>query len=200
MRYRVLERKDVEDVVDIHRDAFKGFFLTSLGRGFLRLYYTSCIASEESIAIGVWNEKDQMVGFSVGSQLSKGFHKRMIKRNLLSFVWMGTILFFKNPKNIKRLLNNLGKNAGPEDTGEYAELLSIGVRPETKGKGYGKYCLECFEEELSKTDAKEVALTTDFHDNDGVIQFYKSKGYKIFYKFVAYPDREMLKMKKNLKE
>lgn len=39
--------KDVRDIVSIHIDAFKDFFLTSLGRDFLSFYYSCLRATKE---------------------------------------------------------------------------------------------------------------------------------------------------------
>ena len=150
---------------EIHLITFKDFFLTSLGEGFLSTYYKSCIKSDESIVICAIDENEKLIGFSVGCLYSKGFHKRLIKQNLVAFMVQALIILFSKPKAIIRLLNNLGKNADKNDNGNYAELLSIGVLPDYNGQGIGKELIKRFEEEAMNKGCSEMALTTDFDQN-----------------------------------
>ena len=58
--------------------------------------------------------------------------------------------------------------------------------------------LEEFEKKLIFHNVSKIALTTDFNDNDSVIKFYNKCGYDVYYDFIAYPNRHMYKMIKNL--
>lgn len=199
MKYRVVKISESKKIAAIHLESFKDFFLSSLGERFLNTYYKSCLKSVESIAICAIDENENLVGFSIGCQRAKGFHKRLIRQNLTAFALQGIIILFSNPKAIIRLGNNLGKNSDEKDDGNYAELLSIGVLPKHNGQGVGKELIKRFEEEAIIGGCAEIALTTDFNKNDKVLEFYKSAGYKIYYEFITYPDRKMYKLKKNLK-
>ena len=77
-------------------------------------------------------------------------------------------------------------------------MLSIGVLIEKKGLGIGKGLLFEFEQIINKENIKRVSLTTDFNSNDGVLKFYKSMGYDVYYEFVTYPNRKMFKLIKKL--
>ncbi len=169
-----------------------------MGERFLYIYYKSCIESNESISICAIDENENLVGFSVGCIQSKGFHKRLIKENLLDFIFQGIIILFSNPKAIIRLFNNLGKKINKEDNGDYVELLSIGVLPGITGQGIGKELMKNFEEEAKMRNAKEIALTTDLINNNKVLEFYFKNGYSIYYDFIAYPNRKMYKLIKKL--
>ncbi|HCE55009.1 MAG TPA: GNAT family N-acetyltransferase [Lutibacter sp.] len=199
MRFRTVKIAESKTLADIHKESFKDFFLTSLGAHFLDTYYKSCIKSNESVAICAIDENEKMVGFSVGCLHSKGFHKRLIKQNLGTFMLQGIIILFSKPKAIIRLVNNLGKNTDKNDNGNYAELLSIGVLPAYNGQGIGKELIKRFEDEAMNKGCSEMALTTDFDKNSKVLEFYKSTGYEIYYEFITYPERKMYKLKKNLK-
>ena len=50
MEIRKATANDVDIIVEIHTDAFKGFFLTSLGPKFLRFYY-GCFVKELTIKL-----------------------------------------------------------------------------------------------------------------------------------------------------
>lgn len=199
MKFRTVKISESKALSEIHIKSFKDFFLTSLGGRFLNTYYKSCIKSNESIAICAINENENIIGFSVGCVHSKGFHKRLIKQNLLVFMLQGIIILFSKPKAIIRLVNNLGKNTDENDNGNYAELLSIGVLPKYNGQGIGKELIKRFEEEAINKGCTEMALTTDFNKNNKVLDFYKSTGYEIYCEFITYPHRKMYKLKKSLK-
>jgi glycosyltransferase involved in cell wall biosynthesis len=51
MNIRKATTNDVDTIVKIHCDAFKGFFLTSLGSQFLKFYYSCFIKSSESVTM-----------------------------------------------------------------------------------------------------------------------------------------------------
>ena len=199
MKYRTVKTSESKELATLHLESFKDFFLTSLGTRFFTTYSTSCLKSDESIAICATDDNGKLIGFSVGCQRSKGFHKRLIRQNLTAFVLQGIIILFSNPKAIIRLGNNLGKNSDKRDDGNYAELLSIGVLPNYNGQGIGKELIRKFEEDAVNKGCAEMALTTDFNENNKVLEFYKSTGYKIYYEFTTYPNRRMYKLKKNIK-
>jgi ribosomal protein S18 acetylase RimI-like enzyme len=199
MKCRIVKLTESQELAKLHLKSFKDFFLSSLGEGFLNTYYKSCLKSKESIAICATDANDNLIGFSIGCMYSKGFHKRLIKQNLLAFMLQGVIILCSNPKAIIRLGNNLGKNSDEKDDGNYAELLSIGVLPNYNGQGIGKELIKKFEEEAVNKGCSELALTTDFNENKKVLEFYKSTGYQVYYEFVTYPNRKMYKLKKNLK-
>lgn len=198
MEYRIAKSTDCQSLAKIHLQAFDGFFLTSLGNSFLRTYYQACIESNESINVCAVNEFDDIIGFSIGCVLSKGFHKRLLIQNFPKFFIQGIIILLSRPNALSRLVNNLEKNDFTDDNGNYAELLSIGVLPNYNGQGIGKELIKRFEEEAINKGCKEMALTTDFNKNSNVLEFYKSVGYEIYYEFLTYPDRKMYKLKKNL--
>lgn len=199
MQYRNIQIEESEKLVKIHLESFKGFFLSSLGERFLNVYYKSCLKSSESIAICAVDENENLIGLSVGCKYSKGFHKRLIKQNIMSFMIQGIVILVSNPKAIIRLTNNLGKNADKNDDGNYAELLSIGVLPNYNGQGIGKELIKKFEEEAIIRGCTDLALTTDFDENNKVLAFYKSIGYTIYNEFITYPNRKMYKLIKKLK-
>lgn len=192
-------RKDeIDALVVIHTSAFPEFFLTQLGRRFLRLYYSSVLSHPEGILLGYY-EEDRLTGFCAATINSNGFNKRLIKFHFFAFVIETFILLLTNIKALKRLYLNLSKSdSANTDKGEYAELLSIGVDREHQGKGVGKQLLMALEEEVKQRGGRKLSLTTDCHNNKQAVSFYRSMGYRVFYDFMAYPDREMYRLIKTL--
>ncbi|WP_455962602.1 GNAT family N-acetyltransferase [Bacteroides bouchesdurhonensis] len=190
--------KDVRDIVSIHIDAFKDFFLTSLGRDFLSFYYSCFIKSNEGVVM-LAKEGESVLGFSAATSICKGFNSRLIKQNFFAFVCLSIRLLFTNSKALLRLVKNLTKKSGiVEDDEDYAELYSIGVLSQGQGKGVGKKLLKETENAISRLNGGKISLTTDYYNNEKTIAFYKKMGYAVLYEFVTYPNRKMYRMIKNL--
>lgn len=138
---QIATEKDVNDIVNIHNKAFPDFFLTTLGSGFLRLYYKCMCRSKEALALCAV-DGGEVVGFSATALKSAGFNTRLIKNNKLMFMGETCKLLFTRPKALIRLAKNMTKSAdGFEDDGNYAELYSIGVSPTCQGQGVGSRLL-----------------------------------------------------------
>ena len=63
MHTRKSSLQDIDKIVKIHKDAFEGFFLTSLGTDFLKFYYSSFIKNHETVGL-VAIDDDMVVGLS----------------------------------------------------------------------------------------------------------------------------------------
>ena len=200
MKYstQIIKLSDLNEIVEIHMKAFRDFFLTNLGRSFLKTYYKSSILNDDFIGICAINENKEIAGFAIGTVLSKGYHKKLIRQNLFPFIKQVIIIAFKNPFSIVRLYKNLNKTHTSIDDGNYCELLSIGVSGEYKGQGIGKLLIERFETEASAKGCEKVTLTTDYYENDDVVNFYQKRGYMVFYDFFTYPERKMYKLIKEI--
>lgn len=190
---------DVETIVKIHEQAFPDFFLTTLGKRFLCLYYKCMCDCDDSVTLCA-EEDGEVKGFATSSYYSHGFNTMLIKNNLFKFGIMGVELMFTKPQAVLRLVKNLDKKAEGnvvEDNGEYAELYSIAVKPGDQGSGIGKKLLIATEEFVAKHNSK-ISLTTDYYNNEKTIGFYHSLGYLDYYEFMTYPDRRMWRMIKSL--
>lgn len=198
MYYRDANLSDCDSIVEIHLQSFNNFFLTSLGKRFLRTFYKSCIKSNETVSVVCYDESDEMLGFAMGSTKAEGFYKRLLLNNIPAFSLEAIRLLFTKPGALVRLTYNLTKSGESESDIDHAELLSIATLPEAKGQGIGKQLIEAFESRLRERGSNLVSLTTDYYDNDSVVGFYIKSGYTIENDFVAYPERRMYRMIKHL--
>ena len=190
---------DVDGIVAIHKQAFKDFFLTSLGEKFLKLYYTSFIRSKNGVVCCAVR-RDKIVGFSAASYVSKGFNTSLIKQNLIKFGIETIRLLFIKPGALVRLVRNLNKESSDtaiNDNGHYAELYSIAVSPLCQGEGVGKFLLKMTENDVANHNV-QISLTTDYYNNDKTIAFYRALGYENYYELITYPNRKMWRMIKKL--
>ena len=198
MRIHPANETDYSQMTVVHARAFPGYFLTSLGKDFLSTYYKAVLRSEKAIAVCAVDEFENIIGFASGSIESSNFHRNLFNSNRLSFLLAVVKSALGKPSVFYRLAMNLEKNANHNDDNDYAELLSIAVLPEYKGNGIGKRLLENFEVEVKRRGGKKLALTTDYENNEAVVNFYQKCGYSVFYNFITYPNRRMFKMIKAL--
>ncbi len=189
--------KNIDRLIRVHESAFQNFFLTELGPKFLRLYYKSVLKSHDGILLGTF-ENDKLIGFCAACFRSAGFNKSLIKSNLLKFGLISCKLLITKPKAIIRLARNLTKSDRPDDNGEYAELMSIGVDKTSQNSGAGKKMLAELENILRQKGIKQLSLTTDVEENASTLAFYKKRGFKEMYAFETYPNRKMYRLTKNL--
>lgn len=190
--------QDIEAIVRIHEEAFPSFFLTKLGSAFLRLYYKSVMMHSDGVLL-VCKKDGLPIGLCAGTILSAGFNKRLIKANFLQFGIETLKLLFSKPKSLIHLMKNMSKeDSSVGDNGEYAELLSIAVDPAVQRSGAGKAMLLELEKEIIKKGGQKLSLTTDYENNEKAIGFYKTLGYNEWYDFIAYPNRRMWRLIKQL--
>lgn len=198
MKIKIVSKEDISQVVEVHNSSFKDFFLTELGDHFLNVYYNCVRKDKQGILLGFY-EEEKLYGFAAATMRSKSFNTKLILENIVQFSLIGIRLLFTKFSALVRLYKNFSKtNASLHDKGEYAELLSIGVSDKKQGHGIGKKLLLELEETLKAKGCAELSLTTDFYDNEKAIGFYNSLGYKIFYDFIAYPNRKMYRMIKKI--
>lgn len=194
---RLIEKRHLNSVVDVHNSAFKGFFLTELGSNFLRLYYESVMKSDDGILYGAF-DNDNLIGFCAACTRSAGFNSGLIKQNIVRYGIVSLKILFTRPKALFRLGKNLTKTGNVKDDGEYAEILSIAVRQDVQNSGTGKLLVEGVENYLRERGISELSLTTDKFDNDKTLAFYRRNGFGLMYEFVTYPERKMLRLIKDL--
>lgn len=197
MEVREASREYIDRIVGVHLSAFKGFFLTELGEKFLSLYYECVLNSEDGILLSCFDE-GKLIGFCAATTRSAGYNSRLIKHNFLNFALIGAKLCITKPGAIIRLAKNLTKSGSTEDKGDYGELLSIGVSRDAQGKGVGKALLSQLEQSMAEVGVKRLSLTTDFDENEKTLHFYSSIGFKKLYEFVAFPQRRMYRLIKEL--
>ncbi len=199
MEIKPIREADIEKVVLIHLSAFPGFFLTELGDEFLQLYYSAVRKHKDGLLFGYF-EGESLLGFSAATIRSRGFHMSLVKANFFRFSVFGLRFLLGKFQTLLRLVKNLTKKTGKNiaDEGEYAELVSIGIQSDQQGKGIGKLLIARLEEELLKKDVRSLSLTTDYLNNEKTIRFYHSIGFSILYDFIAYPNRKMYRLIKQL--
>lgn len=166
----------VDDVVKIHLETFQGFFLTFLGKGFLKQLYKGYIDHEKSNLIVARNDND-VVGFIAYSSDISDLYKYLIRKKLILFAWYSFIAFIKNPKILSRLLSAFGKSEEVAREESYIELASIGVKPEVKSNGIGSAMIVFLKQNVDFNKYAYISLETDAKDNEYANRFYVKNGF-----------------------
>lgn len=186
------EKETVNNIVSIHLDTFQGFFLTFMGRGFLRLMYQSYVEYSNS-GVLVALEDNKPIGFLAYSGDLSGLYKYMIKKRLIFFAWYSLGAFFRKPTVSMRLVRAFLKPSETKREERYIELASIGVDPKAKSKGVGSQLIEELKAKV-KVDFNEykyITLETDALNNEGANHFYQKNGFVLEREFETNEGRKM---------
>ncbi|MHC4389027.1 MAG: GNAT family N-acetyltransferase [Planctomycetota bacterium] len=170
----------IEQVVDIHMQAFPEFFLTFLGSKFLKEFYESFVY--DSAGVGFVAEDAQtgeVLGVAVGPLVPEGYFKRLLKRRWWAFCLASVAAVLKRPIIIGRLLRAVFYKGEAPPGPQRALLSSVAVAPESQGRGIGRALVGRWVEEVRCRGGKGCYLTTDANNNDRINTFYQKLGWKI---------------------
>ena len=130
------DNRIIDEVVSIHLETFTGFFLSFMGRGFLKQMYRSYCEHEQSKLL-MAEENGEILGFVAYSSDFSGLYKFMIKSRLPYFAWYSVGAFFRRPSAFLHIISAFLKPDEAKREEAYVELSSIGVSPKYKSKGVG---------------------------------------------------------------
>lgn len=170
------EKELINEIVTIHLNTFTGFFLTFMGRGFLRQMYQSYCDYDES-GLLVAEEDGKALGFLAFSSNFSGLYKFMIKTRLIQFGWYSIGAFFKRPSAFMHIISAFLKPGEAKREEKYVELSSIGVDPNVKSKGIGSKLIDALKDNVDFNKFAYINLETDAVDNEGAIHFYEKNGF-----------------------
>jgi ribosomal protein S18 acetylase RimI-like enzyme len=182
---------DVEAVVEIHLRTFPGFFLSFLGHDFLALFYRSIRAAPEGVVL-VATDEEGIQAFAAGVTSQKNFYERLVRRHWWRFALSSLGAAIRRPSVIPRLLRALRRPSETRQSVTAAALMSIGVSPESEGKGMGSLIFESFCREMAARGVTEICLTTDRDDNAHANRFYQRHGFHVSRSFVTPEGRAMI--------
>ena len=191
MKIATLKNKSrVNEVVKVHMQSFKGFFLTFLGKGFLKQLYKGFVEHENS-GILVAVENDKIIGFLAYSGDLSSFYKHLLKRHFLPLAWHAGIAFIRKPKIFFRLMRAFGYSEDAKRDEKYVELSSIGVLPEMEGKGVGSQLIKGLKRKAYGGKYQYIKLETDAENNEAANSFYQKNGFVLDHEYVTHEGRKM---------
>ncbi len=184
------ETKVLHEVVDIHDKAFKGFFLTFMGKGFLYQMYRS-FSEDKNSGLMIAEEDGKTVGFLAYSSNLSGLYKNMIKKRLFAFGLFAFLAFLRRPKSFMHIIRAFLKPSESKREEPYVELSSIGVLPDEKSSGIGSAMIDCFKGTIDFSKYEYITLETDAVNNEAANSFYRRNGFVLYRRFTTREGREM---------
>jgi len=189
MVIRNMVSADLSEIIKIHKEAFKGFFLTRMGSPFLRTYYQTVLDYKGSISIVAKDaETDCILGFAVGFGDPDEFYSLLAKRRTRMLPIIALALL-RDPTLVPQVLRSKRRvEAEAQQPIDAVELSSIAVR--AQGSGVGRGLLNSFINKARITGAQRLYLTTDAVGNGPVRRFYEVHGFTL-QGYEARGDRKM---------
>ena len=184
------EKKIIDEIVTIHLNTFTGFFLTFMGRGFLKQMYQS-YCDHEGSGLLVAEDYGKSIGFVAYSSNFSDLYKFMIKTRLVQFGWYSIGAFFRRPSAFMHIIKAFWKPGEVKRKEKYVELSSIGVDPDSKSKGIGSMLIDNLKKLVDFEKYAYITLETDAVNNEGAICFYEKNGFVRERMFVTEEGRKM---------
>jgi len=186
-----MRSEDVRPLARLHRAAFPGFFLTTLGEPFLVQLYRGYLADHTAVTVVARAADGSVRGAVIGTTEPAGFFSRLLKKQLPGFALAAARAVVVSPRAGRRLLRALcyRGDASPGATG--ALLSSICVDATAQGTGLGGQLLEAWTQEVQRRGIGSAFLTTDATDNDDVNRFYEQRGWVLSERYITREGRSM---------
>lgn len=168
---------DVRPLARLHRRAFPGFFLSTLGEAFLVEFYRAFLTDPTAVTVVARTSDGGVHGAVVGTTQPAGFFGRLVRRRWLGFAAAAARSSVTRPRTVPRLVKAL-RYRGDAPTGADGALLSsICVQPSRRGSGLGRQLERAWLREVAARGVAAAYLTTDREGNDPVNEFYRSGGW-----------------------
>lgn len=188
------ENRVIDEVVSIHLETFTGFFLSFMGRGFLKQMYRSYCEHQQSKLL-MAEENGEILGFVAYSSDFSGLYKFMIKNRLPYFAWYSIGAFFRRPSAFLHIISAFLKPGEAKREESYVELSSIGVSPKYKSKGVGSLLISELKKRVDFNKFAYITLETDAVNNEPAIQFYQKNAFVKQRLYKTSEGREMLEFR-----
>ena len=165
---------DVEELVRLHMEAFRGFFLEFLGPRFVAELYCGFLSAPDAIFLKV-KDGFGLAGFVVGTTKPEAFFCKLLVRRWHAFLRTALSAFWRRPWLVSRKLFSALSYRGERPPGlpvRSALLSSVAVHPQFSGKGIGSLLMKAFCDRAARAGSQCVYLTTDRDNNEGVNRLY----------------------------
>jgi dTDP-4-amino-4,6-dideoxygalactose transaminase/ribosomal protein S18 acetylase RimI-like enzyme len=159
---RKVSPEDAHAIARLHRSEIPRGFLSTLGEAFLSRLYGAIAEQEDSCVIVERDDRDEVIGFVTGTLSVGTCYTSVIRQH---FFTLGPLVALRL-LSFRRILHAVETFLQPVRTGETgAELLSIAVSPEYRGRGAGRRLVGALEEFFTNRDhADRYRVITDASD------------------------------------
>jgi ribosomal protein S18 acetylase RimI-like enzyme len=168
---------DVGELARLHREAFPGFFLSTLGEPFLVQFYGGFLDDDTAVTVVARDKHGMPRGAVVGTTAPAGFFSRLVTNRWLGFVTASARALLTNPKAAPRLIRAVIYR-GDTPAGATGALLSSSfVALAFQGSGVGSLLIDEWARVAQSKGAERAFLITDATGNEAVNCFYQARGW-----------------------
>jgi ribosomal protein S18 acetylase RimI-like enzyme len=177
MKIQELERQHANHVARLHIFGIPSGFISSLGQDFVAGLYEAIVEDQNSFGF-VAVKDGEVLGFTAFSTNLSMLYKYVIFKKGFKFAFLlaGNMLSWRN---IKKVWSNLFY---PEKMKKHelpdAELLSIVVAPQGRGKGIAKQLVDAGFKECRKRGIDKIKVLVAA-DNQAANELYKKCGFEL---------------------
>jgi ribosomal protein S18 acetylase RimI-like enzyme len=171
---------DVPAMVEIHLRAFPDFFLSQLGRPFLRRLYAGFVREPSGCAL-IAQQGAAVVGYIAGTSSPERYFRERLHREGFAFACSALPGLLRAPsRTLERLWSALRyRGERPPDLAGGWLVSSVAVDPEVRAAGIGSALVRAFCAHAAAARARWVYLLTDESGNDPVQAFYERAGFHL---------------------
>jgi GNAT superfamily N-acetyltransferase len=196
--YSRVMASDAKALASIHRQAFPGFFLSSLGEPFLTQFYRGFAEDSSAITVMVRDEQGVPRGAAVGTTEPAGFYRRLLKQRWPGFFAASARAAIFNPAAVPRLLRAIWYRGEQPPHDNWALLSSVCLDPSLQGSGVGRELATKWLERAKTMGVTRAFLTTDADGNGNINRFYSAQGWSLADKYATREGRRMNRYTKSL--
>jgi len=172
-----MEKRHAAAVADLHRIAIDSGFLSSLGPRFLRQLYKAVPSCPAGFGY-VWEEPDSRVlGFIACAESTGRVYKQsLLRRGVLMAIPL--LRFMVRPSVLRRMIHTLRYPSQVGDDLPAAEVLSVAVSGDSRGRGVGRAVMSAALEEFKRRGITDVKVAV-WAENAAGNAYYRNCGFKL---------------------
>lgn len=160
----------------LHMEIFKGLPSTSLGKGYIEDFYRRILSLENCVCFVAY-EKGIIAGFVCGTLNAREFSEGIIHKFIVLLkIFLKVMSFRISPLFVADAAQF---DSWKKKTGLKAELLSIIVRPQYRGRGIAGKLVDALSGFFRERSVSEYCVFTADLLNKTVSDFYRKLGFQI---------------------
>ncbi len=185
MKIVKFENRHLDEVTDLHMEAFKEHLNVLLGKKYIKAFLAWFIQSDRCVNIVGEDESGKAIGYIVGAPwgYQQGMNKALLKTAAFEMIKRPWIFVHKKILQsvwlrVKTILgmNKFIQTTGERYAGKIISLVGIGVSPVAMGSGVAKEMMEKFISEATQKNYDYARLSV-YVSNARARKFYEKCGW-----------------------